>query len=289
MKKIILFAICTIVLLSCNRVETLQQVESKQVTFSDSIKVNYKTYGEGTQPIVFLHGFGCDLNAWQHQFKSFSKDYKMVFIDLPGYGQSDKPHVEYTLDFYAAAVKTVMDNEQIKKSIIVGHSLGTAVGRQVIFNYPELVSKFVDVDGVYCFYPADSAMTAAYEGFAALFSGGNTKEVMINFIKPLFTPQTPQSVKDYAMSIMPNTPQYIAGSTMHNLIQEKYWTNEKITVPSLIIAAKSSQIPPDYKDIMQNLYSNMQYEELDSVGHFIMMEQPEMFNEMLNKFLSNNK
>lgn len=271
------------------QVKTLQDVSSEQITLSDNTKIVYKTYGSGNETIVFLHGFGCDINAWQHQFEYFSKDYKTVFIDLPGYGQSDKPRVEYSLDFYADAVKNVLDTLGVQKAVLIGHSLGTAICRQVIFDNPGLVSKMVDVDGVYCFFPEDSIireqLEMQYTAFASMFDAPDIKETMQQFIQPLFIEQTPQSVKDYVMSTMPNTLQYIASSTMKNLILEKYWTNEIITIPSLIIAAKNSQIPPDYKDIMQMLYSDMQYEELDSVGHFIMMEQPEMFNDMVGEFI----
>ena len=153
----------------------------------------------------------------------------------------------------------------------------------------DLISKFVDVDGVYCFFPEDSLVRAEletqYAGFVTMFEGNDMKQTMEAFIQPLFIQQTPQTVKDYALSTMPNTPQYVAYSTMKNLVEEKYWTNEIISIPSLIIAAKNSQIPPDYEDIMKRLYSNMQYKELDNIGHFIMMEQPEMFNKMVNEFI----
>ena len=68
---------------------------------------------------------------------------------------------------------------------------------------------------------------------------------------------------------------------MFNLIQKKYWTKEVISVPSLIICTKNSGLQPDNRQQMESLYTNMQYEELDATGHFIMMEEPEWFNNLL--------
>lgn len=256
---------------------------------SDSIKINYKVYGSGEPTLVFIHGFGCDMNAWEAQFDYFKGKSQLVFIDVPGYGKSDQPHVEYTLDFYADAVKTVLNKLEVKNAVLIGHSLGTAICRQVVFNEPSLVSKLVDVDGVYCFFPEDTLVRAQFEAqyayFVSMFAGEDIKKTMEDFVNPLFIEQTPQNVKTYAMSTMTKTPQFVAYSTMKNMVETRYWTNEKIEIPSLIIAAKHSQIPPNYKDIMQMLYSNMQYQEMDSVGHFIMMEQPVKFNSMLEEFI----
>jgi pimeloyl-ACP methyl ester carboxylesterase len=281
---------------AADSLKTLEEIPSKYVSI-DNVKIHYKTYGEGDTCIVFVHGFGCDINSWQEQLSYLKNKAQMLFIDLPGYGKSDKPHTEYTLDFFANAVKTVMVETLHVKSqqanteaqqvpfILVGHSLGTPVCRQVALKYPELVSKLIDIDGVYCFYPADSMMIAAYNAFAESFNTDTLRPIIEGFVESLCTAQTPSVVKEYAISTMPETPKYIAYSTMKNLIDEKYWTNEKINIPTLVIASKNSGIPPDYKQIMSSLYSDMEYCELDSIGHFIMMEQPEMFNEMVEKFI----
>ncbi|MDD4141229.1 MAG: alpha/beta hydrolase [Bacteroidales bacterium] len=295
-----------VILLSCSGPETLEEVPSKYVAM-DSIMIHYKTYGKGDECLVFVHGFGCNMNCWQEQFTYFKDKAKLLFIDLPGYGNSDKPHTEYTLDLFADAVKTVIDvemeyaerdvetvslqqtpaNKKMSRPpcIFIGHSLGTPVCRQVAFIYPEMVSKFVDVDGVYCFYPADSMMMAAYNAFSETFNTDTLQPVIEGFVESLCTAQTPQYVKDYAISTMPETPKYIAYSTMKNLIDEKYWINGKINIPTLVIASKNSEIPPEYEQIMSGLYSDMEYRELDTIGHFIMMEQPEMFNEMVEAFI----
>lgn len=281
--------LCFLCLTGCQE-KTLSQIDSQQITLADSIRIVYKTYGSGNEPLVFVHGFGCNIDAWDSQFDYFKDQTQLVFIDLPGYGKSDRPHTEYTLNFYADAVKAVLDALNINKAVLVGHSLGTAISRQVVYNEPERISKLIDVDGVYCFFPEDSLLRAdleaQYAAFVTIFEGDDMQQAMKSFIEPLFVEQTPEHVKQYALSTMTQTPQYVAYSTMKNMVEEKYWSQGVIQIPSLIIAAKNSQIPADYKEIMQMLYSDMQYEELDSIGHFIMMEKPEMFNQMLKDFLN---
>ncbi|MDD3124411.1 MAG: alpha/beta hydrolase [Candidatus Kapabacteria bacterium] len=270
----------------------MYNVEGKFATLSDSVKIHYKdvkptkvVVGKHAPAIVFIHGFGCDMNAWSKQFNYFEGSNRAIYIDLPGYGKSSKLYIDYSLDLFADAVNAVLTEAHISGAILVGHSLGTPVARQVVFRYPKLASKIVDVDGVYCFYPADAEMTEAYRSFAESFNTDNIKQMIEAFVGSLFTEHSPQSVRDYAGKIMPQTPKYVAYSTMKNLIDEKYWTNEIINIPALVYASKNSQIPPNYRDIMGKHYSNMQYFELLNIGHFIMMEQAEEFNSKLKNFI----
>ncbi|MDD4847848.1 MAG: alpha/beta hydrolase [Bacteroidales bacterium] len=285
----LLIIILLIGLLSACRPNTLEQIKTEFITLGDQTKIAYKTYGEGETTLVFVHGFGCDMNAWEAQYDYFKDKAQLVFLDLPGYGQSDQPKTDYTLDYYADAVKILLESLKVKNAVLVGHSLGTAICRQTIFNSPQMVEKLVDVDGVYCFFGDDSITRAEnekqYAQFVALFQGDDITKSMEGFIQPFFVEQTPENVRNYAMTTMTKTPQWVAYSTMKNLTDQRYWTGKVINIPSLIIASKNSQIPPDYKQMMNELYSDMQYHELDNVGHFIMMEQPEMFNRMLEEFV----
>ena len=127
MKKVVLY-LFALLLASCgSQPQTLSELKSEYVTIDDSIRVHYKITNSqaDAKTICFVHGFGCDMNTWEKQFEAFrdEKDLQLVFIDLPGYGQSDKPHVDYTLDFFAHAIDEVLNKNSIKDAVFVGHSL----------------------------------------------------------------------------------------------------------------------------------------------------------------------
>ncbi len=139
MKRIVLYLLFALLLVSCGKQsQTLSELKSEYVTIDDSIRVHYKIWNESVdsdaKTICFVHGFGCDMNTWEKQFEAFrdGKDLQLVFIDLPGYGLSDKPHVEYTLDFFAHAIDEVLNVNSIKEAVFVGHSLGTPVCRHAL-------------------------------------------------------------------------------------------------------------------------------------------------------------
>ena len=271
--------------------ETLGDIESEFVTVNDSVKIHYKIWSPLTTPetktLCFIHGFGCDMNTWEKQFEAFrDENVRLVFIDLPGYGKSDKPMVDYTFDFFAQAIDSVLNANGIKDAIFVGHSLGTPVCRHTLIT-TDHSGALVDVDGVYCFY--DGTETPEYveavEQFGHAFDGTDCREVIEGFVASLSGKDTPQWVTDYAMSVMPETPQYVASSTMQHLVERKWWPNNQLSIPTMVICTQNSGLEPDNKQKMQALYSNLDYTELTTCGHFIHMELADYFNEKLKSFI----
>ena len=293
-------------LFGCSRQpQTLAEVKSEYVTIDDSVRVHYKiwnqhshkntsTQSSNQKTLCFIHGFGCDMNTWEKQFEAFRDvratddlPVQLVFIDLPGYGKSDKPHVDYTFDFFAHAINEVLDANGIKDAVFVGHSLGTPVCRHTLTTTPHN-GALVDVDGVYCFY--DGTETPEYieaiNQFGHAFNGPDCREVITGFVSSLAGKETPQWVTDYAMSVMPETPQYVASSTMLHLVERQWWPNQQLDLPVMVICTQNSGLDPDNKEKMQALYPNLDYTELTTCGHFIHMEQSEMFNQKLKEFLN---
>lgn len=240
--------------------------------------------------LVYVHGLGCDMDTWREQISAFSS-YNQLLIDLPGFGESEKPETEYTLDLFADAVYETMQSCGCRQAVLIGHSLGTAVCRQLTMKHPETIRGLVDIDGVYCLYPQDTLSEdykmycEAVNAFATSFDTDSVRSVFEGFVSSLAGPETPQSVNEYAMSVMPNTPRHVAASTMSNLIRKEYWTGKVIDVPTMVICTQNSGVSPDNEQQMEALYSHLQYEELTTCGHFIHMEQAQWFNKKLRTFL----
>src|SRR4051794_39808989 len=110
-------------------------------------RVYYVTTGTGPRTIVFVHGWAGNGNFWNEQVPALEDHARLVFIDLPGHGQSDKPDVDYTIDYLAEAVLGVINAVGAERVTLVGHSLGVAVICRVYGKSPAKVSALVAVDG----------------------------------------------------------------------------------------------------------------------------------------------
>src|SRR5437763_1748552 len=111
-------------------------------------KIHYVTAGKGPQTLLFVHGWCCNASFWREQVPAFEHKARLILIDLPGHGQSDKPERDYTIEFFAEAVRAVMVDAQVEKATLLGHSMGTPVICRVYAQAPEKVAALVAVDGI---------------------------------------------------------------------------------------------------------------------------------------------
>jgi pyruvate dehydrogenase E2 component (dihydrolipoamide acetyltransferase) len=98
--------------------------------------------GEGP-PIVFIHGFGGDLNNWQFNQEALAEAHATYALDLPGHGGSSKELGPGAGDVgtLAQAVLDFLDAKEIGKAHLVGHSLGGAVALELALDHPDRVSS----------------------------------------------------------------------------------------------------------------------------------------------------
>jgi sigma-B regulation protein RsbQ len=96
------------------------------------VRNNVATFGRGSKPMLFAHGFGCDQNMWRFVTPAFENDYKIVLFDYVGSGKSDlaayDPQRYSTLDGYAQDVLDVVHALDLRDVIFVGHSVSAMVG-----------------------------------------------------------------------------------------------------------------------------------------------------------------
>src|SRR6266511_2823266 len=91
----------------------------------DTIRVHYRNYGEGKEAVVFVHGWSCNLNFWKANIPAFVNQSRVIAIDLPGHGESDKPQVTYSMDLFAQAIDAVLQDAKVERATLIGHSMGT--------------------------------------------------------------------------------------------------------------------------------------------------------------------
>jgi sigma-B regulation protein RsbQ len=93
---------------------------------------NVHTFGDGGDPIVFAHGFGCDQNMWRLVTPAFTGAHRVVLFDHVGAGRSDLSAYDKrkygTLDGYASDVLEICDALDLSDVVFVGHSVSAMIG-----------------------------------------------------------------------------------------------------------------------------------------------------------------
>src|SRR4051794_37510096 len=108
---------------------------------------NVKSFGQGRQPMLFAHGFGCDQNMWRFVAPAFADDYRIVLFDYVGSGKSDLAAYDAkrysTLDGYARDVLDVCHALELDDVIFVGHSVSSMIGVLAAIREPSVFSKLI--------------------------------------------------------------------------------------------------------------------------------------------------
>src|SRR5438445_2723167 len=251
----------------------------------DAARIHYVNYGKGDEALVLIHGWTCNLDNWRDQFADFAQRNRVIAMDLPGHGQSDKPQVTYSMDYFARAVDAVMRDAKVKRAVLVGHSMGTPVARQFYRKYPEKTLAIVIVDGSLRPF-GDKAMM---DRLLAGFRGPNYRDTVGQMLTAISGPNLSTDARERIKASALNTPQHVIVSAMEGMADASIWGDDKINVPVLAIMAKNPFYGPNLEETFRSIAPNLEFQMWDGVGHFIMMEKPKELNEAVLAWLDKNK
>jgi sigma-B regulation protein RsbQ len=101
----------------------------------------------------------------------------------------------------------------------------------------------------------------------------------------LFTPGAPAAIREATKTTMLGTPQHVIVSAMKGMLDPAIWKEDKIEAPLLVVLARSPMWTDDYEAFVRGLAPHLDYHVMEGVGHFLMLEKPAEFNEILSGFL----
>ena len=264
-----------------------KKAESSPSKFAslDGAKIHYVNFGQGSDALILIHGWTQSIDAWRDQIPDLAKRNRVIAIDLPGHGKSDKPEVKYSMDYFARAVEAVMRDAKVNRAVLVGHSMGTPIARQFYRKYPDKTLAIVIVDGALKPF-GDAAMM---NGLLAGLRSPNYKETIAQMFTGLSGPSLAPEIKERITAATMSTPQPVLVSAMEGMADPTIWGDDKINVPVLAVMAKNPFFPPDLEAATRALVPNLEFHMWEGVGHFLMMEKPKEFNAAVLAFLDKNK
>ena len=229
--------------------------------------MHYRTESEGPRTFVLVHGAGCDLTFWEAQRDTLSAQGRIVLIDLPGHGTSDKPDIEYSMGLMASAVNAVLEETSTAEAVFIGHSMGVAVLREFYHRWPRKVSAIIALDGPVFFEanPAVDAMRAApdfMEQWNAMVDG-------------MISERMPVAYREKVNASMKTIPEHVARSIAAEMYKAPEAGNTPIKVPLLVVSSSEYAWVDDALEArIRSIASDTEFHRIDNVGHFLMAEKP---------------
>ena len=120
---------------------------SLRVPGSDGLTLHVLEWSREGTPLVFVHGFGNEAHIWDDAAPAVADYYRTVAVDLRGHGDSDRdPELRYDHESMARDVVAATEALEIRRFVLVGHSMGGRVAMRVAGKHPDRLAGLVIVD-----------------------------------------------------------------------------------------------------------------------------------------------
>jgi pimeloyl-ACP methyl ester carboxylesterase len=260
---------------------------------ANGITMYYELHGNNKNvPIVLVAGFASDHTFWSGIVAKLAQTHQVLIFDNRRIGQSDTPDKEYSVDMMADDTMALISKLGLKKPIIVGQSMGSAITQSIGRRYSHEVSKLVLIN---TFSKINKAPEIAFEVTGQLLSMDLPLELRIKSIVPwVFSNEFLANNKNIEtlLSTAKNNlhPQSSIGYQRQlgalKTFDSNLWLPE-IKTPTLVIAAKEDLIAPQAIALeVANSIGSKPTLVMVPGGHASPIEQPQKITEAIHKFIS---
>jgi len=247
-------------------------------------RIQYLKIGDGDgPPLLLLHGFGGDINIWVFNQEALAAERTVYAVDLPGHGGSTKDVEEGDLASLVGVVESFMDEMEIEKAHVFGHSMGGAVAGSLAIAHPGRI-----------------------ESLALIASAGLGEEINGDYIEGFIAANRRKEMKN-ALTLLFADPELVNRQLVNDVIKfkrldgvdealrtmaDKLFPDGKqadvpdlsnVEVPMLVVWGREDQILPVSHS--ENVPGHARVEVLDNSGHMPQMESAGAVNRIIGEFL----
>ena len=253
----------------------------------DGHKIRYLESGNSKNILVLLHGLGASAERWLNVIPFFSKEYRVIVPDLIGFGLSDKPHVDYTPEYFSNFLEKFFAQIGIPRLNLIGSSLGG----QIAANYTSSHTK--DIEKLVLVSPAGSMTqsTPALDAYvmAALYPNEQTAKNAFKLMEGSGKDVPQEIVTRFVERMQLPNAKLAFMSTVLALKNSKPITTKlgSITAPTLIIwGSEDPVIPIDHSDSFISAIQDCRFFRMDGCGHTPYVQVPRIFAAKVLEFLN---
>jgi pimeloyl-ACP methyl ester carboxylesterase len=271
----------------------------------EGLRIHFLMAGhQDAAPVLLLHGGGYDsaFLSYKQSIEPISQYHRVFAPDWPGYGQSEKPKINYTTEYYVDFLEHFMDALGLEKAILVGISMGGAISLGFSLRWPQRVEKLVLVDS---------------HGLGKEVPGRKMSYVMVRL--PLLNKLVwailgrSRRMTKWSLRTVFHDPQVVSDTLVDEVFQVakepgvgqawRSWQRSEIrwsglhtnfvdrlhtlTVPTLILhGAEDKYVPVSWAQRAHTLIQDSELCIFPECGHWLTREKPTEFNRAVLEFLA---
>ncbi len=289
--------------------QTVNQIKYKYKTNFVKVcgyNIAYIDEGSSSDVLLFVHGLGSYLKAWDRNIPVLKNYFRCIAVDLPGYGKSDKQVHNGSLRCYREFLNEFIKTLSLKNITLVGHSMGGQIALSYVINFNDVIKKLILIApaGFETFTPKD-VEELKYLITPELTYNASDEQIRTNYKTNFY--QMPDEAEEMIadrIGIKNDKEFYnhclIVSNSLTGLLTEQVFNQlNEINIPTLIFFGKNDLLIPNrihYKTTTEEIAKtgaskirNSKLLLLENCGHFLQYEMPEIFNSCTIDFLINEK
>ena len=245
------------------------------------VKIYYEVAGQGP-PLVFVHANPFDRRLWTYQVARFSQQFTTINVDIRGYGFSEKPETQFTLEDMADDIAGVMKQESAERAIIVGCSVGSGIALLFGLDRPEMVDGLVLVGGS---SRGGGSIQTRIDGYTS----GDLRGYRLKHMRELFAPGFPETAHgQWVMNLFDENSDTLSGDSIAQIFRARAGCNmtprlATIKAPTLVINGAHDGSLASGRETTSGIDGARQV-VIPNTGHACSIEDPGAFDEALITF-----
>jgi len=273
-----------IVLVSCNSAVDRKENVTANV---NNTTIAYNQYGKGDTTLLFVHGWCINKEYWNDQSKYFSDKYKVVTLDLPGFGRSEKNRTEWTFEKYADDLNEFIKIEKLKNVILIGHSMSGNILLLMDTKYPGSVIGIVGIDNLK--KPGvrlSEEESKQIEGFFAMMDSSFSGTVEVYTKGNLFPPSADSSIVNRVVNDFKMNDSVIAIKVLRSLLDVSQKERDMMKQLKHTLYLVNSDSDTTHIDSLKKYCkASAEVVYVHGTGHYPMIEKPAEFNSALENVI----
>lgn len=278
-------------------------VTSSYLTLN-GLKLHYLSAGDRGPPLLLLHGTALDSAelTYGQLMPKLSQNFRVIALDWPGYGQSDKPAIEYTMAFYEGILRAFIDYLELPPLNLVAFSMGGGVALQYALTHPQRLTSLVLIDsyglGRSVHVPLLPYLALRLPGIApALWWVIKRSRFLLRWCLKRFvfgrsTQVTEQLVDEVRTQLELKGLQFAFTNWLHHeigrfrLVTSHHTRLRQLNLPTLLVHGSRDLIIPAYRSRRAaKALPDAQLRVIKGAGHWTPREAPEAVCAALENFL----
>jgi pimeloyl-ACP methyl ester carboxylesterase len=265
-----------------------KQGTQEKFTYVYGYRIRYLEIGSyNHKTLILLHGIGASAERWSRVISGLSKCFHLIIPDIVGFGYSDKPSVDYTMDFLVDFLKVFLDNLSISKASIIGSSFGGHLATEFAIRFNHIVEKLILVSPAGMMRKSTPTldryiMAALYPDYQRVYEAASEMVYDSNAIDK-------EALLDFITRMKLPNAKYAFISTLMGMRYAQDLTGRlsNITAPTLLVWGEDdTTIPPaQYSNLYKEIPNMEESVTIKNCRHIPQVEKPATFNRIVLEFL----